>query len=172
MLPSLPLPFPTLPSFYPPFLPPSVLPSFPLFFPPFLPPTFLLPSLPSFLLSLLPSTPPSLPPSHYLSLFPPLLHPPPKLLFRGFEEPQSLFQGGSQRLQDTEAADLPATFSRGWGWERCPGGPSQVLCQPQRPPSSRARKSRAPNPPQTKPSNSQGSYGNPRFIFSPSLTLT
>lgn len=91
------------------------------------------------------------------------------------QSPSSPSRVDPKAPEDThQRVDSQATFSGVFflGGARPRGPPPRCSAQSQRPPSSRARKSRAPNPPQTKPSNSQGSHGNLRFIFSPTLTLT
>lgn len=118
------------------------------------------PLLPSFYLSL---------PAYIFSLSTSFLEPSLGRLYRA----QSPFRGDPHAPQDAQQrADTRATLGGSGGWGEALGAPPRCSVKPQRQPSSRARKSRAPNPPQTKPSNTQGSYGNPRFIFSPTLTLT
>lgn len=94
--------------------------------------------LPShFLPSLFPSLSPSLAPSFFTSLSSSLFSPSPppswKLLFRGFAEPQSPFQGTALPCRTPSGQLTPSlqqvlTFSGFWGVGRGPGGPSQVLC--------------------------------------------
>lgn len=86
------------------------------------------------------------------------------------------FMGQVPTPRRTPIGELtPRPLRRGWWWGEVvrPWGPLPGPLRSHKGlPRCRARKSRAPNPPQTEPSNSQGSYGNPRFIFSPTLTLT